>query len=68
MRKLERKEMKNLWGAVAALAEVCNDYPGQTTWICGSNGSPGGTNCTTDICFCDGRPPVCHYPTPCSEL
>lgn len=64
MKKLSRSEMKNVMGGINA-EPGCGQYEGQTTWICGWTGGPANTNCTIDICFCDGRPPVCDYPRPC---
>lgn len=66
MKKLSRSEMKHITGGYAPVGDPCKQYEGQTTWQCGR--TRNGNHCTEDICYCDGRPPVCDYVGPCEVI
>jgi hypothetical protein len=64
MKHLSRDEMKKVMGGGNAPLG-CGEYEGQTTFTCGTNGGPGQSVCTIDICFCNGTPVPGGCGVPC---
>jgi len=54
MKKFKRDELKHLMGGYYATVGPCDDYPGQSTYICGTR--LDGNNCYADYCHCNGNP------------
>ncbi|MBL0255261.1 MAG: hypothetical protein IPQ27_09965 [Chitinophagaceae bacterium] len=56
MKKLKRDELKNIYGGRVPASGLCDDYSGQTTWICGTNSNSQG--CFVDYCSCATGQPI----------